>query len=170
VTGTKDQTSSERKDCEQRFPETVLLPFTMKKPNVVFACLYTGEYVLVCERSVAVHHSHQQLHQDSGPAAQRRLPVTQRYMCYIEHVYHVSCRHWGRDRFVGEPCCRSRFVDGHGVACAYAEDMGSISSSELCSNCRYRLARGPAWRPFAHVEVVLRERRKERWEQEKGQL
>lgn len=77
-------------------------------------------------------------------------------MCYVEHVYHQACRHWGRDRFVGEPCCRSRFANGYPVACTYAEKMGSVNSNELCPDCKYRLSSGEASRPFARVVAALR--------------
>jgi hypothetical protein len=91
---------------------------------------------------------------------------TERNMCYIEHVYHRPCCHWGRDRFVGEPCCRSRFSNDYPIACTYAENIGSVNSSELCSNCKYRLTTGGAWRPFANVLVVMRTRSKEKLQHE----
>jgi hypothetical protein len=87
-------------------------------------------------------------------------------MCHVEHVYHQPCCHWGRDRIVDEPCCRSRFVNGHAVACTYAENIGSINSSGLCSDCRYRLASGLTWRPFADSGANLRERMEKRLKQE----
>lgn len=92
------------------------------------------------------------------------LLVGHRDMCYISHVYHQPCCHWGRDRFVGEPCCRSKCVSGHVVACTYAECLGSSNSSELCSECRYRLAYGSTWRPLADVGTMLKERLKKRLE------
>lgn len=79
-------------------------------------------------------------------------------MCYVEHVYHRPCRHWGRDRFVGDPCCRSRFANGYHVPCTYADNMGSVNSNELCGDCRYRLASGGAWRPLAGVVAILQAR------------
>ncbi|KAF2096579.1 hypothetical protein NA57DRAFT_58483 [Rhizodiscina lignyota] len=31
-------------------------------------------------------------------------------MCWTECVFHLPCKHWGPDRFVGEPCVRARPV------------------------------------------------------------
>ncbi|KAF2801028.1 hypothetical protein K505DRAFT_43132 [Melanomma pulvis-pyrius CBS 109.77] len=72
-------------------------------------------------------------------------------MCYTEDVFHRPCRHWGRERFVGGPCCRSRIVNGRHTGCGYAEKIGSVNSNELCSNCKFRQARGGGWKPFANV-------------------
>jgi hypothetical protein len=92
---------------------------------------------------------------------------TEQIMCYIEQVYHRPCRHWGRDRFAGEPCCRSRFANDHPIACTYAEKIGSVDSSELCSNCKYRLTTGGAWRPFADVLVLMQTRSEEKLQHER---
>jgi hypothetical protein len=83
--------------------------------------------------------------------------IGHRRMCYISHVYHRPCRHWGRDRFVGEPCYRSRRVDGYAVACTYAENVGSVNSSELCGECRYRMACGLREWPFGDIGEIMGE-------------
>ncbi|KAF2874410.1 hypothetical protein BDV95DRAFT_332087 [Massariosphaeria phaeospora] len=74
-------------------------------------------------------------------------------MCFTEHVYHQSCRHWGRERFVGEPCPRSRIVDGRHTGCSYVENLGSTNSKDYCFNCRYLETQGGSWRPFANVST-----------------
>jgi hypothetical protein len=86
----------------------------------------------------------------------------EQYMCYIEHVYHRPCCHWGRDRFIGEPCCRSRFANGFPIACTYAENIGSADNNELCSDCKYRLASPEPWRPLGSVDALLRLRLEEK--------
>ncbi|KAF2130484.1 hypothetical protein P153DRAFT_384753 [Dothidotthia symphoricarpi CBS 119687] len=76
-------------------------------------------------------------------------------MCHTEHVYHRPCSHWGRERFVGEPCCRARIVDGRYTPCLYAENIGSVNSKEACVDCRFRKSRGgDGWRPFAKVSIA----------------
>lgn len=50
------------------------------------------------------------------------------------------------------------------MACTYAENLGSVNNSELCSDCKYRVACGMTWRPFADVGPRLRERIKDRGE------
>jgi len=72
-------------------------------------------------------------------------------MCQIEHVFHTPCSHWGRERFVGEPCIRSRVVEGRHVGCGYIENLGSTNSKELCYDCKYREVKGPGWRPFEGI-------------------
>jgi hypothetical protein len=72
-------------------------------------------------------------------------------MCHTEDVFHGPCRHWGRERFIGGPCCRSRIVDGRHTGCGYIEKIGAVNSNELCSDCKFRLTRGRGWKPFAHV-------------------
>jgi len=72
-------------------------------------------------------------------------------MCHTEHVFHRPCRHWGRERFVGEPCCRSRIVNGRHTGCGYIENLGSSNSDEYCHDCQYRRARGGGWKPFAQL-------------------
>jgi len=83
------------------------------------------------------------------------------YMCWIEHVYHRPCCHWGRDQFVGEPCCRCRFANGHAIACAHVQDMGSVSSNEPCLVCKDRLAHQGICRPLSHVVAFQRARLQE---------
>lgn len=76
------------------------------------------------------------------------------HMCCLESVFHKPCRHWGRDQFSGEPCCRSRIVDGRPTGCAYVEVTGSVNSNDICSNCKYRDATSQATgvlRPFSLV-------------------
>ncbi|KAF2493468.1 hypothetical protein BU16DRAFT_563626 [Lophium mytilinum] len=72
-------------------------------------------------------------------------------MCHTEHVYHTPCSHWGRTRFVGDPCIRSRVVNGRHTGCSYVESLGTCNSSELCHECQYREALGGSWRPFAGI-------------------
>ena len=72
-------------------------------------------------------------------------------MCHTEDVFHGPCRHWGRERFIGGPCCRSRVVNGHHTGCGYIEKIGAVNSNELCSDCKFRLTKGPGWKPFAYV-------------------
>ncbi|KAF2193718.1 hypothetical protein K469DRAFT_241304 [Zopfia rhizophila CBS 207.26] len=72
-------------------------------------------------------------------------------MCHTEHVFHRPCHHWGRERFVGEPCIRSRVVNGRRTGCGYIECLGSVNSNELCSDCKYRQTRGGGWTPFADI-------------------
>jgi hypothetical protein len=72
-------------------------------------------------------------------------------MCHTEDVFHAPCRHWGRERFIGGPCCRSRIVNGRHTGCGYIEKIGAVNSNELCFDCKFRLARGPGWKPFAYV-------------------
>lgn len=68
-------------------------------------------------------------------------------MCHTEHVFHRPCGHWGRDRIVGEPCCRSRISNGRHVGCHYPERYGTGSSSSLCPTCKYRLQHSGSWIP-----------------------
>ena len=77
-------------------------------------------------------------------------------MCYTEHVYHRPCSHWGRERIVGEPCCRARIVNGRHTSCLYTETIGSVNSSQACAQCIYRQTKGREWRPFAHVRSRAR--------------
>jgi hypothetical protein len=56
-------------------------------------------------------------------------------MCITEHVHH-SCGHWGQERFIGEPCIRSRKVADQHMGCAYKEIIGMANSSEPCFNCK----------------------------------
>ena len=56
-------------------------------------------------------------------------------MCTKEHVFH-ACGHWGQDRFLGEPCVRSRIVAGRPTACIYKEIVGMANSKKLCPTCR----------------------------------
>ena len=72
-------------------------------------------------------------------------------MCHTEDVFHKACHHWGRERFVGGPCCRSRLVNGRHTGCGYIEKIGSVNSNDLCFDCKFRQARGGEWRPFANV-------------------
>jgi hypothetical protein len=95
---------------------------------------------------------------------QHTHPSKRRRMCYTEHVYH-RCSHWGRERIVGEPCCRARSVDSRFTPCLYTENFGSVNSDELCSQCVYRMARGEVWRPFAHVSHAGWARVEERMQQ-----
>ncbi|UPX15234.1 uncharacterized protein EKO05_0005690 [Ascochyta rabiei] len=95
---------------------------------------------------------------------QHTYSCKRRGMCYTEHVYH-QCAHWGRERIVGEPCCRARIVDSRSTPCLYTENIGSVNSNELCSQCSYHKARGDAWRPFAHVSNAGWARVEEKLEQ-----
>jgi hypothetical protein len=72
-------------------------------------------------------------------------------MCYKEHVFHTPCHHWGREQFVGEPCCRSRVVQGEHTGCAYVEVLGSSNSELKCQNCMYRTEHPAGWKPFANI-------------------
>jgi hypothetical protein len=72
-------------------------------------------------------------------------------MCYIEHVFHCPCYHWGRDRM--HSCCRSRTVDGLDVGCGYIENLGTINSYDLCDRCKQRMAQGGSWRPFSPMSA-----------------
>jgi hypothetical protein len=72
-------------------------------------------------------------------------------MCHTEHVFHRPCCHWGRERFVGEPCIRSRLVNGRHTGCSYRESLGSTNSNDYCCDCKYRQAKGGYWRPFADI-------------------
>lgn len=99
---------------------------------------------------VAAHYSNLSQHQSCRTECGNKFPQKTVSMCYTEHVYH-RCLHWGRERIVGEPCCRARIVDGRCTACLYTETIGSTNSNELCSQCSHSLARGCGWRPFAHV-------------------
>lgn len=72
-------------------------------------------------------------------------------MCHTEHVFHRPCCHWGRERFVGEPCIRSRLVNGRYTGCSYRESLGSTNSNDYCCDCKYRQAKGGYWRPFADI-------------------
>ena len=56
-------------------------------------------------------------------------------MCGLEDVYH-SCGHWGAQRFIDEPCIRSRTVSGHTLPCDYKETNGMANSKDLCSACK----------------------------------
>jgi hypothetical protein len=56
-------------------------------------------------------------------------------MCITEHIYH-SCGHWGKERFVGEPCVRSRVVCGQHMGCSYKETVGMANTGERCLNCK----------------------------------
>lgn len=57
-------------------------------------------------------------------------------MCELEDVYH-SCGHWGPQRFINEPCIRSRTtVSGHTLPCDYKETNGMANSKDLCSSCK----------------------------------
>lgn len=76
-------------------------------------------------------------------------------MCWIEHVYHKPCRHWGCERFAGEPCIRSKVLNGRHTGCGYVEDAGSVSVDEYCPGCKYRRAQtGEEWMPFAKISSV----------------
>lgn len=56
-------------------------------------------------------------------------------MCYKEDVFHIQCGHWGRRRFSGEPCIRSRVVKGNHTGCSYVDIIGMANSDQLCSLC-----------------------------------
>ncbi|KAF2203595.1 hypothetical protein GQ43DRAFT_256662 [Delitschia confertaspora ATCC 74209] len=88
-------------------------------------------------------------------------------MCHTEHVFHRPCCHWGRERFVGEPCIRSRVVGGRHTGCGYKESLGATNSNEYCCECRYRQAQGGAWKPFAGISnngwVKVEEARRQRY-------
>jgi hypothetical protein len=101
--------------------------------------IYTSEVhaVQVAEHPRGVHWDHRELYVFT--------------MCHTEDVFHGPCRHWGRERFIGGPCCRSRIVNGRHTGCGYIEKIGAVNSSELCSDCKFRLTRGRGWKPFAHV-------------------
>jgi hypothetical protein len=86
-------------------------------------------------------------------------------MCHTEHVYHRACSHWGRERTVGEPCCRARITSGRHTTCLYTENMGSVNSNDPCSQCIYKLARGNDWKPFEHVSNAAWARVEERLRQ-----
>ncbi|KAF1930128.1 uncharacterized protein M421DRAFT_91306 [Didymella exigua CBS 183.55] len=86
-------------------------------------------------------------------------------MCHTEHVYHRACSHWGRERIVGEPCCRARTASGRHTTCLYTENIGSVNSSDPCSQCIYQLARGDDWKPFEHVSNAAWARVEERLRQ-----
>jgi hypothetical protein len=73
-------------------------------------------------------------------------------MCYYEDVFSHACKHGGRRRFVGEPCCRSRIVNGRHTGCYELINFGSANSSELCRDCKYREeAHTTGWKPFSQV-------------------
>lgn len=82
---------------------------------------------------------------------QKVFNLTTVNMCHTEHVFHRPCRHWGRERFVGEPCIRSRLVNGRHTGCSYRESLGSTNSNDYCCDCKYRQAKGGYWRPFADI-------------------
>jgi hypothetical protein len=56
-------------------------------------------------------------------------------MCRTLNVFHLSCKHWGRDRFLGEPCARSRLVNGVWRPCTYVELCGADNTWALCPRC-----------------------------------
>ncbi|KAF2397554.1 hypothetical protein EJ06DRAFT_559105 [Trichodelitschia bisporula] len=62
-------------------------------------------------------------------------------MCHMEHILH-TCGHWGPERFIGEPCVRSRTSDGHQLGCLYKELLGMANSDAMCRSCQ-RLADRP---------------------------
>ena len=57
-------------------------------------------------------------------------------MCYVEDVFHVKCGHWGRRRFVGEPCVRSRTVKGKPTGCFEVEVVGMSNCNQVCWLCK----------------------------------
>jgi hypothetical protein len=57
-------------------------------------------------------------------------------MCYMEDIFHTKCGHWGRQRFSGEPCIRSRIVDGRHTGCSYLEVIGMANSDQPCWLCK----------------------------------
>ncbi|KAF2003669.1 hypothetical protein P154DRAFT_532043 [Amniculicola lignicola CBS 123094] len=87
-------------------------------------------------------------------------------MCHTEHVFHLKCRHWGRERFSGDPCIRSRIVDGRHTGCGYIESLGSVNSDDFCHRCKYRETIGNHWTPFAQVSngglAKIEEKRRQR--------
>lgn len=73
-------------------------------------------------------------------------------MCQKEHIYHLPCRHWGRDRLT--PCCRSNVVDGRHSECLYIDIIGSENSDEKCYACKRREMTQPSgWKPFQGVSA-----------------
>ena len=66
------------------------------------------------------------------PSPQALSPI----MCYVEDVFHAQCGHWGRRRFSGAPCVRSRIVDGISTGCSEVELVGMANSDQLCYICK----------------------------------
>lgn len=115
-------------------------------PLVCDLCLVGGlsEYVGQLEKLPSTSIDQQR--------ASSKAPYGQsRSMCHTEHVYHRTCSHWGRERIVGEPCCRARIIHGCYTSCLHAENIGSVNSSDPCSQCANQHARGEDWKPFALV-------------------
>jgi hypothetical protein len=56
-------------------------------------------------------------------------------MCNLEHTYYILCHHWGRNRFVGEPCIRSRYMGSTPLGCSYQEIIGMVNLCSLCPRC-----------------------------------
>lgn len=74
-------------------------------------------------------------------------------MCQKEHIYHLPCRHWGRDRLT--PCIRSNVVGGRHVGCLYVDIIGSENSNEKCYACKRRQVTHPfGWNPFRGVSAA----------------
>jgi hypothetical protein len=57
-------------------------------------------------------------------------------MCYVEDVFHIKCKHWGRQRFSGEPCVRSRVVNGVYTGCSEMIVAGMANSDQPCWLCK----------------------------------
>lgn len=86
-------------------------------------------------------------------------------MCHTEHVHHRACSHWGRERIVGEYCCRARIINGRYMPCLYTENTGSVNSNDSCSQCTYQVTVGKGWKPFARVSNAGWARVEERMQQ-----
>jgi hypothetical protein len=55
-------------------------------------------------------------------------------MCYLEHVYHTTCRHWGKDRITAA-CPRSKIVQGFTLPCHDREFLGVANCVLHCQLC-----------------------------------
>jgi hypothetical protein len=55
-------------------------------------------------------------------------------MCYLEHVYHTRCRHWGKDRITAA-CPRAKLVQGFTLPCHDREFLGVANCVLHCHIC-----------------------------------
>ena len=72
-------------------------------------------------------------------------------MCYYEEPFHKTCGHWGNERFVGDPCCRSKIVVDRHVGCDNPQTLGAVNAIGDCPTCKRRVENDRRWMPFQHV-------------------
>lgn len=82
-------------------------------------------------------------------------------MCWVESVFHLECRHWGRDRN-REPCPRAT-PSGQSIGCSDSQPLGTVTVPQKCPRCQDQEQQG-GWMPFRSLTEegirVIDERRR----------